>query len=60
MSICELEDALGIEHKYSVDCPQGDCDTCPLGLDAETCESLYEDWLIDQVAKKDYLDQGGD
>ena len=53
LSIVELEEALGITDKDTVECPfVGDngCEDCKQGLDIETCEELYKEWLLEQVS----------
>jgi hypothetical protein len=43
----ELEELAGISEKDYVDCPYSDdCEVCSLGLTVETCEELYEQYLL--------------
>ena len=52
LSISELEEMLNITDQDKAECPyEGDsgCDDCKKGLDQETCEELYEEWLIEQA-----------
>lgn len=52
MSILEMEEQLGINDKDKISCPyegENGCDDCKKGLDQETCEELYEQWLIEQL-----------
>ena len=47
-----MEGVLGIADDDKIDCPfEGDsgCDDCKKGLNQETCEELYEAWLIEQL-----------
>lgn len=50
MGLKELEDLAGIKEEDKIDCPHtgwnGACDTCKLGLSTETCEELYEQYLM--------------
>ena len=52
MGLNELERLTGIKEEDKVDCPHagwnGACDTCKLGLSIETCEELYEQYLIER------------
>lgn len=48
-----MEEALGITDEDKAKCPfAGDngCEDCMQGLDIETCEELYEEWLLEQVS----------
>ena len=52
MNISELEEMQNITDEDMMECPfQGDygCDDCKKGLDIETCEELYEEWLINNI-----------
>ena len=53
MSIVELEEALGITDKDKKECPfvgDNDCEDCQQGLDIDTCNEMYEEWLLEQVS----------
>ena len=52
LSISEMESILGITDEDKTTCPfegENGCDDCKKGLDQETCEELYEQWLIEQL-----------
>lgn len=53
MSISEAEDHLGITESDKVDCPFGDCENCKKGLNPETCEEMYEEWLMEKLSEVD-------
>jgi hypothetical protein len=51
MSIVEAEELLGIKEEDKVECPYRECENCPLGLDANQCEELYEEYLMEELSK---------
>ncbi|MCK5012943.1 MAG: hypothetical protein KAS66_03920 [Candidatus Omnitrophica bacterium] len=53
MSIVELEESLGITEKDKNECPftgENGCEDCQQGLDIDTCNEIYEEWLLEQVS----------
>ena len=53
LSIVELEEALGITEKDKNECPftgENGCEDCQQGLDIDTCNEMYEEWLLEQVS----------
>ena len=53
LSIVELEEALGITDKDKVECPfvgNNGCEDCKQGLDIDTCNEMYEEWLLEHVS----------
>lgn len=51
----ELEEMAGIKEEDKSDCPYvGEdltCDGCKMGLSPETCDELYEQYLIEKICQ---------